>query len=621
MAPRVLILGLVIALGIVASQANSQDAAPKASVAVYVRWTADSAPNGLSGIADPAEVIRAYSGRLRDDLGLDLELDLLPAALPVSAATRASTSKRHWAYHTVSHPRRPRTARRAVASGVLTDIFDQYALSDGSGLGTIHGASADTARAPAAAPAAHAALLDRVNLHARAVSQLIAEELFDAAASPGGGGSSSKPARTLLQYRGRAPSARLSQDPTEDAPRAPLPHNAQLQILLLPDIATLRASESPPTLSVRGQAPTSRWHLDRVDQAALPLNGQYVFPADLPSANITDQSWLYVVDSGMRTSHTEFAPSRAARIFDAYPSLPYTCDVHATHVAALAAGKVSGINPYARIFDARVLDCGGSGTISGLLQGLAAITDHCVASGGGAQRSVVINISLAAKAPAQSPEGRAIAAELGLAREFCDAIVVAAAGNFGGDACDLIPASLVAAEDGGVITVGASDIGDRRASFSSVGPCVAIHAPGVSLLSASDTSDIAFATLSGTSMASPVVAGIATLYTAVRYLRPGFPLTYYSDTVYGLLVVRTAEPTRITNVPTNPPTTQRLVQTPRDAGQTLLGYTIDDGISTRDAPPPPDPAAVNPDTSGRIGHPAYLACIATAFAIAWAAFT
>jgi len=228
------------------------------------------------------------------------------------------------------------------------------------------------------------------------------------------------------------------------------------------------------------------WGIDRVDQSNLPLDGSYTY-------NTTGQGvTAYIIDTGIRTAHFEFG-GRAQRGFDAFGGNSEDCDGHGTHVAGTVGGSVYGIAKNVSLVAVRVLDCNGSGTFSGVIAGM----DWVAANANGPS---VANMSLGG--------GRSTSVNDAVSRMYNSGVsIVVAAGNSNANACNYSPSSAPNA-----YTVGSTTNTDSRSSFSNYGNCVDIFAPGSSISSAWYTSNTATATLSGTSMASPHVAGVAALY-------------------------------------------------------------------------------------------------------------
>jgi subtilisin family serine protease len=234
--------------------------------------------------------------------------------------------------------------------------------------------------------------------------------------------------------------------------------------------------------------PNATWGLDRVDQHALPLDQTYIYNAS--GAGVS----AYIIDTGIFLNHQDFG-GRAYTGYDAVTpgGNANDCHGHGTHVAGTVGGATWGVAKEVDLYAVRVLDCYGSGTYAGVIAGVDWVTANHIAPS-------VANMSLGG--------GASQALDDAVTNSIAAGVVYAvAAGNETTDACTRSPARTPDA-----ITVGATTITDARASFSNYGTCVDIFGPGSSITSAWHTSPTATNTISGTSMASPHVAGAAALY-------------------------------------------------------------------------------------------------------------
>ena len=232
------------------------------------------------------------------------------------------------------------------------------------------------------------------------------------------------------------------------------------------------------------------WGLDRADQRTLPLNGSYTY--DSTGAGVT----AYVIDSGVRTTHAQFG-GRAAAGYTAVNDGrgAQDCNGHGTHVAGTVGATTYGVAKQVSLVAVRVLGCDGTGPTSGVIAGVDWVTGTHQAG-----QPAVANMSLGG--------GAWTALDTAVANSIADGVVYAvAAGNDNVNACNSSPARLAAA-----VTVGSTTATDGRSSFSNYGSCLDLFAPGSSITSAYHTADTATATMSGTSMAAPHVAGAAALY-------------------------------------------------------------------------------------------------------------
>jgi subtilisin family serine protease len=227
------------------------------------------------------------------------------------------------------------------------------------------------------------------------------------------------------------------------------------------------------------------WGLDRIDQRALPLNGTYTYTTT--ATNVT----AYIIDTGLQANHADFT-GRGANVFDAFGGTGADCHGHGTHVGGTVGGNTYGVAKGVKLRGVRVLDCAGSGSNSGVIAGMDWVRVNAV-------RPAVANMSLGGGA---STAVNTSANNLANSGVF---LAVAAGNNSGANACNYSPAGAASAT-----TVGSSASNDTRSSFSNIGSCVDIYAPGSSITSArlNGTSTV----MSGTSMASPHVAGVGALY-------------------------------------------------------------------------------------------------------------
>jgi subtilisin family serine protease len=261
-----------------------------------------------------------------------------------------------------------------------------------------------------------------------------------------------------------------------------------------PAVAFVEQNHTVQALGVQPNPPS--WGLDRIDQRNLPLDTSYTYPNTATSVH------AYIIDTGIRITHTDFG-GRASYGFDFIDNdaAADDCHGHGTHVAGTTAGASFGVAKAAQLVAVRVLDCLGSGTFDQVISGVNWVTANAI-------KPAVANMSLGGT-------GTNAALETAVTNSIASGVTYAiAAGNSSADACNFTPARTPAA-----ITVGATTDTDARASFSNFGTCLDIFAPGNLITSSWNTSDTATNTISGTSMASPHVAGAAAL---ILQDNPGF---------------------------------------------------------------------------------------------------
>lgn len=275
-------------------------------------------------------------------------------------------------------------------------------------------------------------------------------------------------------------------------PREPERAKTALQFLRsLPEVAFLEADQlmkydtiQPPTPA--GAPPAG---LDRIDRRLLPLNVTYTYSETGAGVD------AYVIDSGVRITHDEFGGT-AIDAFTVAGADFSDCINHGTHVAGTIGGATFGVAKTVVIHNVRVGDAGTCApTTANVRAGVQFVTTN-------ATPPAVANISIG------GPVSVTMNADVAALVAANVTVVVSAGNGFGANACNQSPASEPTA-----ITVGNTDpTNDTRAASSNIGACLDLFAPGENIVSASRTSDTATTTLSGTSMASPHVAGVAARY-------------------------------------------------------------------------------------------------------------
>lgn len=239
------------------------------------------------------------------------------------------------------------------------------------------------------------------------------------------------------------------------------------------------------------------WHLGRV---ANRLNKESAFPYNVNGSchqSIGLDISSYVIDTGIDTTHEQFG-GRARWGENFVDELNSDCHGHGTHVAGLIGSRDYGVCVDAKLVAVKVLDCQGSGTLSGVIKGMEWVfKEHTTPK---SKKKSIINMSL----------GGGYSSTINKVVEHIvtnagDLYVVVAAGNENQDACETSPASSEYA-----MTIMASNMYDERAWFSNWGSCAYMYAPGVDILSLAPGNSTAI--MSGTSMATPVFVGVLNHY-------------------------------------------------------------------------------------------------------------
>ncbi|GAA2676908.1 MULTISPECIES: S8 family serine peptidase [Actinosynnema] len=253
-----------------------------------------------------------------------------------------------------------------------------------------------------------------------------------------------------------------------------------------PKVAMVQADLRITVDAVQPNPPS--WGLDRIDQRDLPLDSSYSY--ETGASNVT----AYIIDTGIRTTHSTFG-GRASWGANTIDTNNTDCQGHGTHVAGTVGGAEYGVAKEVKLVAVKVLNCAGSGTTASVVGGIDWVTANAV-------KPAVANMSLGGGADATLDAAVRASVASGVTH-------VVASGNSSANACNYSPARVAEA-----ISVNASTRTDSRASFSNFGTCTDVFAPGEGITSSWNTNDTATNTISGTSMASPHVAGGAALYLA-----------------------------------------------------------------------------------------------------------
>jgi subtilisin family serine protease len=275
-------------------------------------------------------------------------------------------------------------------------------------------------------------------------------------------------------------------------------------------VAALRRNPNVAYVEQDQKVELSSWGLDRVDQRDLPLNGTHGYTST--GSGVT----AYIIDTGIETSHWEFG-GRAWVGYDALGGNGQDCAGHGTHVAGTVGGNSYGVAKSVSLVSVRVFGCSGGSAWSTIIAGVDWVRYYH-------SKPAVANMSLSGGASQAVDDAVRNLIAAGVT------VAVAAGNDYSYNACYKSPARVTEA-----LTVGSTDSNDYKSNFSNIGSCLDLFVPGGGITSAwlyGGTN-----TISGTSMATPHVAGAAALYLQ------GNP--YASPATVNSAIVSNATPNRL----------------------------------------------------------------------------
>jgi subtilisin family serine protease len=345
----------------------------------------------------------------------------------------------------------------------------------------------------------------------------------------------------------------------------------------LPWVSAIEANQTIALQQTQNNAP---WSIDRLDQPALPLSGTFT------STNQGAGVKIYIMDTGISTSHSDFAGRLTAGYsFYSDGNGSNDCNGHGTHVAGSAAGTIYGAAKQATVIPVRVMNCEGSGTVFSVMAGLNWVAQNTFVG-----EPAVVNMSLGGAVNSTLDEAITSLSQQGL-------LFVVAAGNDNQNACNYSPARVPLA-----ITIAASNINDQWPSnpaFSNFGSCVDLIAPGVDIVSAFIGGPNSSARASGTSMAAGITSGVAAIQMTNGHQTPqAIDSALKSMAVSGVI---TGVPAGTSNLLIQSKNFFETAQSTPDPANTLDGPAAGGDNTEVTVPPVTDPApAPAPEPVGKV---------------------
>jgi subtilisin family serine protease len=282
----------------------------------------------------------------------------------------------------------------------------------------------------------------------------------------------------------------------EDTLKAQLAHPF-VKYIEADQVASISTQEVPqaPLAAITQSGAT--WGISRVWQKNVtsPVPGNYVYPE-----NAGDGVDVFVIDTGILVSHLDFGGRATSAFNNINGETSSDLNGHGTHCAGTVGGNTYGVAKKVRLYSVKVLNAQGSGSFAGVIAGVEYVTNNRNIT-----RPTVASMSLGGGATPSLDEA--------IVKSIASGVTYAiAAGNNNGNACSYSPARVPEAVTVGATAWNVGGVPDSRATYSNFGTCVDIFAPGTSITSDWIGSNTAVNTISGTSMATPHVAGVIATY-------------------------------------------------------------------------------------------------------------